>query len=79
MTKISYRRHLYEPAALPWTAEELNEMYERARRNSFEDRFHIIREMEETTDTTGTQPQFLYEVSLVASDILLEKMYHDTA
>jgi len=74
MTKISYRRYLYEPGAQPWTDEELNGMYESARWKSFEDRFHIIREMEETTDTTRTQLQFLYEVSLVASDILLEKM-----
>jgi len=48
MTKISYRRYLYEPEAQPWTAEELNEMYEGAKRPSFGDRFHIIREMEET-------------------------------
>jgi len=53
-TKISYRRCLYEPTAQPWTAEELNEMYESAKRRSFEDRFHIIREMEGTTDTTRT-------------------------
>jgi len=70
MTKISNRRGLYEPTAQPWTVEELGEIFESAKRRSFGYRFHIIREMEETT---GSQLQFLYEVSLVASDILLEK------
>ena len=31
MTKISYRRYLYEPGAQPWTDEELNGMYESAK------------------------------------------------
>ena len=74
MTKISHRRHLYEPQAQPWTTVELDDMYATAKWRSFGDRFKIIREMEETTETTRTQLQFLYEVSLVASDILLEKM-----
>jgi len=63
-TKISYRRYLYEPEAQPWTAEELNEMYESAKRRSFGDRFHIIREMQETMDTTRTQLQFFIKFRL---------------
>jgi len=67
-------RYFYESEAQPWTTVELDDMYETAKWRSFEDRFKIIREMEEPTDTTRTQLQFLYEVSLVASDILLEKL-----